>query len=96
MNRGELARALAIRADLDRKTADRVVTALFDTRHGVGILADALDRGERVVITGFGTFSVRERPAQTVPDPSGGAARRVGPARVPRFRPSTPLRDRLG
>jgi nucleoid DNA-binding protein len=82
MNRGELSRALSVRAGIDRKTADRVIAALFDARHGVGILADALDRGERVVITGFGTFSVRERPG--------------GPSRAPRFRASTPLRERLG
>ena len=81
MNRGELSRALSTRAGIDRKTADRVVVVLFDARPGAGILADALDRGERVVITGFGTFSVKERPS--------------GPGRAPRFKASTRLRERL-
>jgi DNA-binding protein HU-beta len=96
MNRGELVRTLAERAEITQAEAERVLTALFDARHGMGVLADVLDRGDRISITGFGTFSVHERPAREIPDPQTGGRRRIGPARVPRFKPSSRLRERLG
>lgn len=95
MNRGELVVAVAERAGVTRATAERVLTAVFDVRPGVGVLTDALDRDERVVIAGFGSFRVVERAGRRVPDPSTGARRWIPAARVPRFRPSGPLRDRL-
>jgi DNA-binding protein HU-beta len=95
MNQGELIRELAERAEITRGQAERVLKALFDARHGMGVLADALDRGERVSIAGFGTFSLHRRASREIPDPATGGRRRIAPARVPRFKPSSRLRERL-
>ena len=95
MNRGELVRELAERAEITQREAESVLKALFDARHGMGVLADALDRGERVTIAGFGTFSVHQRAAREMPHPATGGRRRIAPSRVPRFKPSSRLRERL-
>lgn len=95
MNRGELTTELARRAGLGSAEARRAVRALFGTAPGEGLIADALDRGEKVTIAGFGTFGPRERAARRVRDPRTGEPREVPAARVASFRAGVALRDRL-
>src|SRR5690606_19372827 len=58
MNKAELADALAERTNIPRKDSRAAVEALFDPESG--LIAQALQRGEKVSLTGFGTFEVRE------------------------------------
>ena len=95
MNRSEVVDELARRAGLARGEARRALAALFGTREGEGLIADALARGERIVISGFGTFFARERGERRVRDPRTGAWRAVPPMRGARFRAGVALRDRL-
>ncbi|NLG23761.1 MAG: integration host factor subunit alpha, partial [Clostridiales bacterium] len=57
MKKSELIVQVAEKAGLDRKQAERAVTALFDT------VSEALKAGDKVQIMGFGTFEVKERAA---------------------------------
>lgn len=95
MNRQELIEGLAARTGLPEAAARRVVKALFGSQGENGLIADTLDRGERVAVAGFGTFVVRERAERTIRDPRTGAPRTVGARRAAAFRPGIALRDRL-
>jgi len=95
MNRQELIDRLAARTGLPEAAARRTVKALFGTQGDDGLIAEALDHGERVAIAGFGTFVARERAARTVKDPRSGEPRAVRARRTVGFRPGIALRDRL-
>lgn len=95
MTRSEIARHLSRELALPPRQARGVVDLLFGTEAGEGIIADALDRGERVVFSGFGTLAVRRRPARLITDPVTGRTRRSPPGRAVVFRPGARLRERI-
>jgi len=95
MNRQELIEGLAARTGLPEAAARRAVKALFGSQGDDGLIADALDRGERVALAGFGTFVVRERAGRMIRDPRTGAIRPVPARRAVAFRAGIALRDRM-
>ena len=95
MTRSEIARYLSRKLSLPPRRARGVVELLFGMEAGEGIIADALDRGERVVLSGFGTFAVRRRPGRVITDAETGHRKRTPPVRVVVFRPGTRLRERI-
>ncbi|MCU0231253.1 MAG: HU family DNA-binding protein [Acidobacteria bacterium] len=95
MNRQELIEGLAARTGLPEAAARRAVKALFGSHGEDGLIVDALDRGERVAVAGFGTFVVRARAPRSIRDPRTGAARALEGRRAVAFRPGIALRDRL-
>lgn len=68
---------------------ERVVNKVFDE------ISDALARGDRVELRGFGAFSVRARSARVGRNPRTGAAVEVGEKRLPFFKTGKELRDRV-
>lgn len=94
MNRSDLARILAERLGISPSTGRLAVELLFGTEPGQGAIAEALERGERVVISHFGSFAVRLRKGRPVPDPRGGL-RTLPERRVPVFRAGEGLRARV-
>ncbi len=91
MNKSELVQALANETDMTKAEAQRTVDALFNTKEG--ILASALKKGERVQITGFGTFETRKRKARTGRNPRTGEEIKIGATTSPTFRPGKALKD---
>ncbi|MFP4623571.1 MAG: HU family DNA-binding protein [Gemmatimonadota bacterium] len=91
MNKSELVQALASETDMTKADAQRTVDALFNTREG--IIANALKKGNKVQITGFGTFETRERKARTGRNPRTGEEIKIGPTTSPSFRPGKALKD---
>jgi DNA-binding protein HU-beta len=91
MNKSELVQALATRTELSRADSTRAVEALFDPEEG--LIPAALRSGDRVQITGFGTFEVRERKARTGRNPRTGREIRIGPTVSASFRPGKALKD---
>lgn len=69
-------------AHITRLQAGRALDAVLE-----GIQA-SLERGDRVTLSGFGTFVVQDRKARRVRNPSGGNAIEVRARRVPRFAPA--------
>ena len=59
MNKTELINAIAENAGLNKADAKKALDAT------VNAIADALKKGDKVALVGFGTFSVSERPART-------------------------------
>ena len=80
MNKTELVAAVAEKAALSKKDAEKAVAAVVDAI--TGALAD----GEKVQLVGFGTFEVRERAARTGKNPRTGAAIKIAASKVPAFK----------
>ncbi|TDA63460.1 MAG: HU family DNA-binding protein [Clostridia bacterium] len=87
MNKAELVGYVADKADLTKKDAERVVTAVFDS------IEQALGEGDKVQLVGFGTFEVRERAARTGRNPKTGEEINIPATQVPVFKPGKALRE---
>jgi DNA-binding protein HU-beta len=91
MNKSELVQALSSKTELSRSDAAKAVDALFDPDDG--LIPLALRSGDKVQITGFGTFETRSRKARTGRNPRTGTAIRIGPTISASFRPGKALKD---
>lgn len=79
MTKRDLVNLIAKKANLTNKAAREALQSLID---GV---RDALKRGEKVVITGFGTFSLRARAARRGRNPRTGEAINIAARKTPGF-----------
>jgi integration host factor beta subunit len=61
----------------------------------LGAVKQALTKGENIEIRGFGTFKVRRRKSRKARNPRTGESVQVPARRVPVFKPSKQLRDRV-
>lgn len=89
MNKTELVEAIAQAADLPKAAAGKALDAV------TAAIGHALKNGDSVVITGFGTFSVRERPARTGHNPKTGAPMEIGASKAPVFKAGKTLKDAI-
>ena len=89
MNKVELANVIAGATGLTKKQANAAVEA-FCTAIG-----KAMRNGEKVTLTGFGTFEARLREARDCRNPSTGESVRVSAHRVPVFKAGKALKDAL-
>jgi DNA-binding protein HU-beta len=89
MTKAELIESVASRVDLPRAAAERAVNTVFD-----GIV-DALKQGDKVNISGFGTFSVSTRKARTGRNPKTGESIEIAASRAAKFKPGKTLKDCL-
>ena len=87
MNKTELIAAVAESAGLSKKDTERVVNAALDT------ITTALCKGEKVQISGFGTFEVKDREARVGRNPHTKEAIEIPATKVPGFKASKPLKD---
>lgn len=86
MNKRDLIRELAKRTGLRLAQAQMVLDALFGVQDEPGIIPVTLRRGEKVVIPGFGSFTVRTRKARRARNPRTGETIQVPERRVPAFK----------
>jgi len=77
---------IAKKANLTNKAARDSVDALLNA------VRDSLKRGEKVVITGFGTFSVRKRAVRSGRNPKTGEKITIAARRAPGFTPGKTLK----
>jgi integration host factor subunit beta len=90
MTRSELIEALAARfPQLTAQDADVAVKELLDA------ITEALIKGQRIEIRGFGSFSLKYRPPRTGRNPKTGEKVDVAAKYVPHFKPGKELRDRV-
>lgn len=90
MTKSELIMRLAERnPHLFHRDVERIVTTIF------GEIAEALARGDRVELRGFGAFSVKQREARTGRNPRTGESVAVSDKVVPFFKTGKQLRERL-
>jgi len=93
MNKSELVQQLAARADLTKAQASRVIEALFAVDGG--LIADALSRGDKVQIVGFGSFEAKHREARTGRNPRTSKEIRIAASRSPSFRAGKQFKETL-
>ncbi len=94
MNKAELIDRLADACGMDKKDARQAIEAIFATDPRNGIIASALEAGEKVQITGFGTFELRDRKARTGRNPRTGEAIDIPASRAPAFSAGKPFKER--
>ena len=80
MNKAQLVEALSARLGEDKKRTAATVEALLDTVYRT------VQKGEKVVLTGFGVFEKRDRAARTARNPATGEKVKVKKTSVPAFR----------
>lgn len=91
MNKTELTEALARKTDFTKADAQRAVDGLFGTDSGV--IASQLQGGNKVQITGFGTFETRRRKARMGRNPQTGEKIRIPASTAVSFRAGKGLKD---
>jgi integration host factor subunit beta len=84
-----IARLAEANPHLYQRDVERIVTTIFDE------ITQALCRGDRVELRGFGAFSVKQRPARTGRNPRTGETVHVAEKHVPFFKTGKELRERL-
>ena len=89
MNKRDLVAKIATDARLTRAQATRALDAV------VGGIRASLERGDRVTISGFGTFGVLQRKARRVRNPRSGRAMEIAAKQVPRFAPGIELKSAI-
>ncbi len=87
MNKTELINAVAAKAEISKKDAEKALAAVL------GSIEDALKAGDKVQLIGFGTFEIKERAARTGHNPKTGAAIEIAAAKVPSFKAGAALKN---
>ena len=95
MNKTEMAQKLAKKTGLTQSAAQDVVDAIFSTESGDGIIAVELDAGNKVTISGFGTFSTRSRAARKGRNPATGAEITIPARKYAHFSPAKGFKERV-
>jgi DNA-binding protein HU-beta len=83
VNKAELVNRVSESVEGGRTAAQRAVEAVFDA------IQEAVSRGEKVAITGFGVFEKVDRAARTGRNPATGEPVEVQASSVPKFRPGS-------
>jgi len=89
MNKKELIAALADKTGSTRADADRNIAALVE------VISNTLGKGDKITLSGFGIFEVRERAARIGRNPRNGNSLQISAAKVPTFRAGTTLKATL-
>jgi len=89
MTKADLVEALANKLGMNRNDAERAVNIVLDD------IVDALKKGDRVNISGFGTFSVASRDARIGRNPKTGESIEISASRAAKFKPGKQLKDSL-
>ena len=87
MNKTELIAAVAEKTELDKKEAEKVVSAVFDT------IVEKVAAGEDIRIVGFGTFEYRERKERTGVNPRTKEQITIPASKIPAFKAGKAFKD---
>ena len=89
MKKSDLINELARKHDLSEKAAADIVDIIFDG------FTKALQKGDRIEIRGFGTFSVRKYSAHSGRNPKTGKKIKVAAKKLPYFKTGRELRMKI-
>ena len=87
MTKADIIEALHQKIGYSKKEAADLVELIFDT------IKDTLSRGEKIKISGFGNFVVRDKKERIGRNPQTGEAIKISARRVLTFKPSQVLRE---
>ena len=89
MNKTELIAAVAEKAEISKKDAEKAVKAFTDA------VAEELAKGGKVQLVGFGNFEVSERPAREGRNPRTGETMTIAASKTPKIKPGKALKDEI-
>lgn len=89
MNKTELIEKISVGADLSKADAKKALEATLQA------IKNALVEGDKVQLIGFGTFSVKERPARDGVNPRTGEKHHIEAKKVAKFKAGAELADKL-
>ncbi len=89
MNKAQLIEAIASEAKITKVDAKRSLDAFMK------VTSHALAQGDKIVLVGFGSFSVAKKPARTGRNPRTGASIKIAPKSVCRFKPGAELAGKI-
>ena len=87
MNKSELVSAIAAKTGATKKGAEESLNAL------VSVVTDALVKGDKVRLVGFGTFETRTRAARKGRNPQTGAEMKIPASKAPSFKAGKALKE---
>lgn len=85
MNKTQLVEAVASKAGSTQKDAKAILDALYS------VVGETVAKGESIIVTGFGTFSVSERAARTGRNPKTKEVITIPAKKVVKFKPGKDL-----
>ena len=89
MNKTELVAALAEKAEVSKKDAEKVLNAFVET------VQDAVKADDQVQLVGFGTFESKARAAREGKNPQTGEVIKIAACKVPAFKAGKAFKDML-
>ena len=89
MNKTELVAAMAEKSELTKKDAEKALSAFLES------VEDALKKGDKVQLVGFGTFEVKQRAARTGINPQTKKPVEISASKAPAFKAGKALKDAL-
>jgi DNA-binding protein HU-beta len=89
MTKADLIDSVANKAELPKQKAEEIVNGVFDD------IVAALKKGDKVNISGFGTFSISERKARTGRNPKTGETIQIASSRAAKFKSGKTLKESL-
>ncbi len=87
MNKTELIAALAEKAEVSKKDAEKVLNAFVET------VQDAVKADDKVQLVGFGTFESKARAAREGKNPQTGEVIKIAACKVPAFKAGKAFKD---
>ena len=87
MNKTELIAAVAEKAEISKKDAEKAIKAFTD------VVSEELVKGEKIQLVGFGTFEVADRPARMGRNPNTKESMPIPASKAPKFKAGKALKD---
>ena len=89
MNKTELIAAVAEKAELSKKDAEKAIKAFTD------VVSEELVNGGKIQLVGFGTFEVSKRAAREGRNPQTGKTMKIEACKAPKFKAGKALKDAI-
>ncbi|MEE1086228.1 MAG: HU family DNA-binding protein [Schaedlerella sp.] len=89
MKKEELIAAVAENAEISKKDAKKAIEAVFE------VITEALKTGDKVQISGFGSFEVSERAAREGRNPQTGETMLINACKAPKFKAGKALKEAI-
>lgn len=87
MNKAELVSAIADKSGLSKTLSLKALDAFTEA------VVEAVKSGDKVMLTGFGTFEVTERAAREGRNPATGETLHIEATKAPKFKPGKAFKD---
>ena len=87
MNKTELIAAVADKAGMSKKDAEKVIASFID------VVVTRVKKGDKIQLVGFGTFESRKRAARVGINPQTKAQIKIAASKVPAFKAGKAFKD---